>query len=54
MPMRIVPKGSGTELTISIIRQEGMSAARFGRQAHAVERDFMTLKRRLEMHSKEQ
>jgi hypothetical protein len=48
VPMRIVPNGSGAEITITLFQQEGMADAYFERDANTIENDLQSLKRILE------
>jgi uncharacterized protein YndB with AHSA1/START domain len=50
-PIRVVPNGAGSEVTFTLLRQPGVSAATFGKDAKAVERDLRTLKALLEEKS---
>ncbi|HEU4748923.1 MAG TPA: SRPBCC family protein [Gemmatimonadaceae bacterium] len=47
-PMRVVPHGDGSEFVFTLIRQPGMSDARFIEDKAAVENDLKTLKALLE------
>ena len=47
-PMRVVPHGDGSEFVFTLIRQPGMSDARFIEDKAAVENDLRTLKDVLE------
>lgn len=47
-PMRVVPSGEGSEFTFTLIRQPGMSDARFAEDKAAVEKDLRALKALLE------
>ena len=47
-PMRVVPNGEGSEFTFTLIRQTGMSDAKFAEDRAAVEKDLRTLKDLLE------
>jgi uncharacterized membrane protein len=47
-PIRVVPNGSGSEVMFTLFRQPGVSAETFEKDAKAVERDLLTLKRLLE------
>jgi hypothetical protein len=46
--MRVVPNGSGSELTFVLLRRPGMSPDDFARDEAAVRADLATLKRLLE------
>lgn len=48
VPMRVVPNGAGSEVTLTLFRQPGMSDEKFAEDAAAVERDLAALKRLLE------
>lgn len=43
-PMRVVPRGSGSEFMFTLIRQPGMSDEQFRADRAAVEKDLRTLK----------
>ena len=47
-PMRVLPDGSGAELTFTVRRRAGMSDEEFDRDAGAVLADLVALKRLLE------
>ncbi|ABS28108.1 SRPBCC family protein [Anaeromyxobacter sp. Fw109-5] len=47
-PMRVVPNGSGSEVTLTLFRLEGVSDERFSEDARWVEKDLNALKRLLE------
>ena len=47
-PMRVVPNGSGSEVTFTLIRQSGMSDKSFMEDAKTVEKDLGILKSLLE------
>lgn len=47
-PIRVVPNGTGSELTFTLLRQPGVAAEAFEKDAQAVERDLRTLKALLE------
>ncbi len=47
-PMRVVPHGQGSEFIFTLIRQPGMSDAKFAEDKAAVEKDLRTLKDLLE------
>lgn len=47
-PMRVVPHGQGSEFIFTLIRQPGMSDAKFAEDEAAVEKDLRTLKDLLE------
>ena len=47
-PMRVVPAGTGSLVTFTLFRQEGMSDADFERDAGMVESDLQALKRVVE------
>jgi Polyketide cyclase / dehydrase and lipid transport len=47
-PMRVVPHGGGSEFIFTLIRQPGMSDAKFAEDKAAVEKDLRTLKDLLE------
>jgi carbon monoxide dehydrogenase subunit G len=51
-PMRVVPNGTGSEFTFTLIRQPGMSDARFAADAAVVEKDLKALKALLEHEAK--
>lgn len=48
VPMRAIRNGTGTEVTFTLFRQPEMTDAAFGRDAEAVQRDLLSLKRVLE------
>lgn len=48
VPMRVVPNGSGSEFTFTLIRREGMSDSEFAADAAVVEKDLRALKELLE------
>jgi len=48
VPMRVVPNGSGSELTFTLFRMPGMTEERFANDAKMVESDLATLKNILE------
>lgn len=50
-PIRVVPNGAGSEVTFMLLRQPGVSAETFGKDAEAVERDMRALKALLEEKS---
>jgi len=47
-PIRVVPNGTGSELTFTLFRQPGISDGEFADDAKAVEKDLGTLKALLE------
>lgn len=47
-PMRVVPRGEGSEFLFTLIRQPGMSDEQFASDRAAVEQDLKTLKHLLE------
>jgi Polyketide cyclase / dehydrase and lipid transport len=47
-PLRVVPNGTGSEVTFTLFRQPGMSDEQFAEDAKAVERDLKVLKGLLE------
>jgi hypothetical protein len=47
-PIRVVPNGAGSEVMFTLLRQPGVSAETFEKDAKAVERDLRTLKTLLE------
>jgi hypothetical protein len=47
-PLRVVPNGTGSEVTFTVFRQPGMSEQQFAEDAKAVERDLKVLKDLLE------
>jgi hypothetical protein len=47
-PIRVVPNGSGSTVIFTLLRQPGVSAQQFDRDARAVEKDLGTLKTLLE------
>jgi hypothetical protein len=47
-PIRVVPNGSGSTVIFTLLRQPGVSARQFDRDARAVENDLGTLKTLLE------
>jgi uncharacterized protein YndB with AHSA1/START domain len=47
-PMRVVPNGSGSEVTFTLIRQPDVGDEAFAQDAATVERDLQTLKAVLE------
>jgi uncharacterized protein YndB with AHSA1/START domain len=47
-PMRVVPNGSASEVTFTLIRQPGVGDEAFAQDAATVERDLQTLKAVLE------
>jgi hypothetical protein len=48
MPMRVVPNGSGCEVTLTLSRLEGMSDEEFAKDARAVQDDLDLLKQLLD------
>ena len=48
MPMRVVPRGGGAQLLLTVFRQPDWSDERFEQDAAWVERDLQALKRLLE------
>src|SRR3546814_3197503 len=48
VPMRVVPNGAGSEVTLTLFRQPGMSDEKFAEDAAWVERELAALKRLLE------
>lgn len=48
VPMRVLPNGTGAEVALTLLRQPGMSDARFEADAQWVARDLASLKRLLE------
>lgn len=48
VPLRVVPKGSGCELVLTIFRQPGVTDDKFAADAEWVMRDLQTAKRLLE------
>lgn len=51
VPMRVVPNGEGSEVTLTLIRQADMSDAKFAEDAEWVQKDLNTLKSLLEKPS---
>ena len=51
-PMRVVPNGSGSEVSFTLFELPGMTADQFEKDAATVERDLRTLKRVLEAQPK--
>jgi hypothetical protein len=47
-PMRVVPNGDGSEVSFTLFRRPGMTAATFDADAATVQADLHTLKRLLE------
>jgi hypothetical protein len=47
-PMRVLPNGDGSEVVFTLFRRPGVSAGEFERDAKAVQKDLVTLKRLLE------
>jgi hypothetical protein len=52
-PMRVVPNGTGSTVTFTLMRLPGVSEAKFTDDAKWVERDLTTLKRLLEQAPRE-
>lgn len=50
-PMRVVPKGDGSEFIFTLLRQPGMSEEQFAADARVVETDLRRLKELLERGS---
>jgi hypothetical protein len=48
VPLRVVPNGSGSELTFTLFRQPGMTVQKFKEDAEWVLRDLTKLKAVLE------
>lgn len=48
VPMRAIRNGDGTEVSFTLFRQPGMTDDAFARDASAVQRDLLALKRALE------
>jgi hypothetical protein len=48
VPLRVVPKGEGCELVLTLFRQPGMSDEKFAADAEWVMRDLLAAKRLLE------
>jgi hypothetical protein len=48
VPMRVIPKGQGSELLFTLLQTPGMSDEEFAQDAQQVERDLATLKAVLE------
>ena len=51
-PMRVVPNGSGSEITFMLFRRAGVSDDEFAADAAMIERDLAELKRILERNAK--
>lgn len=47
-PMRVVPNGSGSEITFTLFQLPGMSTEQFAEDAALVQRDLRALKKMLE------
>jgi uncharacterized protein YndB with AHSA1/START domain len=47
-PMRVLPRGEGSELVFTLIRRPGVSDEEFAKDAAAVEKDLRSLKQLLE------
>lgn len=47
-PLRVVPNGTGSEVTFTLFRQPGVSDQKFAEDAQWVEKDLQRLKRLLE------
>lgn len=47
-PMRVMPRGDGSEFVFTLIRQPGMSDEQFAKDKATVEKDLQTLKGLLE------
>jgi hypothetical protein len=47
-PLRVVPNGSGSEVTFTLFRLPGVSEDKFAEDAKWVQKDLNTLKRLLE------
>lgn len=52
-PLRVIPNGTGSELTFTLFRRPEMSDAEWGADAEAVVRDLQSLKRLLESDARE-
>jgi hypothetical protein len=50
-PMRVVPRGEGSEFGFTLMRQPGMSDRQFAKDKAAIEKDLTTLKDLLERKS---
>jgi hypothetical protein len=50
-PMRVIPNGTGSTVTFTLLRQLGVSSREFNRDAKTVQRDLETLKALLERSS---
>jgi hypothetical protein len=48
VPMRVLPNGTGSEVVLMVVREQGSSDEKFAWDAHWVERDLNALKRLLE------
>lgn len=48
VPLRVVPRGSGCELVLTLVREPGMSDEKFAADAEWVMRDLQVAKRLLE------
>lgn len=48
VPLRAIRNGTGTEVLFTLLRQPEMTDAEFARDAEAVQKDLLTLKRVLE------
>jgi hypothetical protein len=47
-PMRVLPRGDGSEVVFTLFRRQGVTDEALGRDRAAVERDLQTLKELLE------
>jgi carbon monoxide dehydrogenase subunit G len=50
VPLRVIPNGNGSEVTITLFQQLGMSDAQYAADAALVQADLARLKRALEKH----
>lgn len=48
VPLRVNPKGEGSEVVLTLIRTPGMSDAQFAEDAKLIERDLAALKKAIE------
>ncbi len=48
IPLRVIPKGAGCELVLTLVREPGMSDEKFAADAQWVMRDLMAARRILE------
>jgi hypothetical protein len=50
VPLRVLPRGAGCELVLTLVREPGVSDEKFAADAQWVMRDLMAAKRLLEEH----